>query len=329
MSTVPPPQHPAITAYLDHLRAADKASTAATNRSYLALFEHWLHRQQHDVLHVTAAVMARYQLWIVNEHRTARGEPFAITTQATALLVLKSLYRWLTKRGMLLFDPTATMVPPQPPRRLVVAKEHLSLQEATALIDTLVALIAEATPNTSVWALRLRNCAVIALALATGRRCAGLCDVQVEDVDAARNELRVEREKGKTGRVLPMAAWAMTAVQRYVSQARPILLGKRTSPWLFVSQRADRLCERAVSVILDEAITETIARNSDLTGLPSKRISTHSLRVTFAVTMFANGCGIRSLNELMLHRHLTTTAAYTPIPLDDLRRVLLTTHPRA
>jgi site-specific recombinase XerD len=66
-----------------------------------------------------------------------------------------------------------------------------------------------------------------------------------------------------------------------------------------------------------------------LTELPNKRISTHSLRVSFAKLMHDHGCNIRSLNELMLHRSLNTTAAYTPITVDDLRRAVLPCHPRA
>jgi site-specific recombinase XerD len=321
--------HPGITSYLASLRAADKASTAATNAGFLRLLTRWLEPQTIDVLHATASDLARYQLWLANEHRTRHGEALARSTQATAILVVKALYRWLVKRGVLLSDPAAALVPAEAPKRLTVAKDHMSQQEAIALLDTGAKRVQDAKPESIAHALRLRDLAIIAVALATGRRCHGLCDLELAHLDAERSELRVDREKGKTGRVLPMAAWAMAVVQRYRAQARPRLLGERESPYLFVSSRADRLCERAVACLLDDAIRTTIAANPDLIDLPRKRISTHSLRVTFAVTLFANGCGIRSLNELMLHANLTTTAQYTPIPLEDLRRVLLAKHPRA
>jgi integrase/recombinase XerD len=297
----------------------------------LAKYQGWLGLEARglDVLHVAGDVLARYQLWLVNEYRTDRGQPLAVSTQATAILIVKALYRWLHRRGVLLVDPAATIVPPDPPNSITVAKDHLSQQETMALIDTLAALVAEAKPGSTTWALRLRDLAAVSLALATGRRCQGLCDLELAHLDAERNELRVEREKGKAGRVLPVAAWTVAIVGRYVREARPLLLKGRASDVLLVSQRADRLCKRAFAFLLAEAIAATVARNPDLTDLPGKRISTHSLRVTFAVTLFSNGCGIRSLNELMLHANLTTTAQYTPIPLDDLRRVLLLSHPRA
>ncbi len=321
--------HPAISAYLDALRAADKASTAATNAGFLRSFAHWLAGQALDVLHATPDVLRRYQHWLATAYRTRHVEPLALSTQATAIIVVKALYRWLHRRDVILIDPAAALVPPNPPTRLVVAKDHLSLQEATALIDTCAARVAEATPGSTTRALRLRDLAAISLALATGRRCHGLCDLHVAHLDAERNELRVEREKGKAGRVLPVAAWTVAVMQRYLAEARPHLLRGRESAHLLVSQRADRLCERGFALLLAEAIAATIARNPDLIDLAAKRISTHSLRVTFAVTLFANGCGIRSLNDLMLHANLTTTAHYTPIPLEDLRRVLLVSHPRA
>ena len=75
-------------------------------------------------------------------------------------------------------------------------------------------------------------------------------------------------------------------------------------------------------------MARTIAANSDLTDLPRKTITWHSLRVSFATLLFSNGCPIRSVNELMLHRCLSTTARYTPIPIEDMQVVWRTAHPR-
>ena len=126
------PNHPAITAYLDALRAADKERTATTNAGYLAKFQGWLATQGVDVLHATADVLARYQLWLANAYRTVRGEPLALTTQATAISLVKALYRWLLRRGIILLDPAAKLVPPNPPERLAVGKPPDGLLRVTA-----------------------------------------------------------------------------------------------------------------------------------------------------------------------------------------------------
>jgi len=333
MTTPPPspPRHPAVVAYLDALRANGKDSTARTYGHYLLLFEGWLDRARIDLMRATTDQLAGYQLWLSTDRPARLREVRARTTQGTAVIVMKSLYVWLRKRGFLIHDPAKKLVPPSTPTSLTVRKDHLTLQEATALIQTQAALIeqhpAETQPRYR--ALEVRNLAMLSLALATGRRVHGLVALQLDQIDVERNEVRVDREKGRMGRVLPVAEWAMATVRRYLAEGRPVTLDGASSPWLFVGMNAACLCTRAVGYVLDRAVAETIARNPDLTDLPHKRISTHSLRVSFATLLFAGGANIRSINELMLHRTLSTTAKYTPIPISDLRRVLLTAHPRA
>ncbi len=330
-STLPPLRHPAVAAFLDAMRANGKDSTARTYGTYLLPFERWMANAQLDLMHATTDQLAGYQLWLSTNRPARLGAVRARTTQGTAVITVKSLYAWLRKRGFLIHDPAKALVPPSPPKTLTVRKDHLTLQEATALIQTQAALIdlnpADTRPRYR--ALEVRNLAMLSLALATGRRVHGLVALHLDQIDVERNEVRVDREKGRMGRVLPVAEWAMATVRRYLAEARPITLDGASSPWLFVGMNAGGLCTRAVAFVLDNAVRETITRNPDLTDLPTKRISTHSLRVSFATLLFAGGANIRSINELLLHRTLSTTAKYTPIPISDLRRVLLSAHPRA
>lgn len=321
--------HPAVQAFLDHLTASGKASTAASYGYYLSWFEAWLATQGIDLLAATADVVGAYQQHIANSYRKRDGTALALSTQCTVLVVVRTLYAWLHRRNVVLFNPAASVAPANPPSTLVVAKDHLTLDEAVALVGTLSDLVAEARPQSVTWALAVRNLSAISLALATGRRCGGLLSLRVADIDVDRAEVRVAWEKAKTGRVLPCSAWAMALVAHYIQHARPLILNGRESEALFPSIHSTRMKHSAFVYVLDEAVAATIERNPDLTALADKRISTHSLRVTFATVMFSNGCGIRSLNELMLHVSWGQTAQYTPIPLEDLRRALLAHHPRA
>ncbi|MBA2481541.1 MAG: tyrosine-type recombinase/integrase [Planctomycetes bacterium] len=325
------PRHPAVAAYLDALRASGKDSTAYTYGHYLNLFEGWMGRARLDLMHATTDQLAGYQLWLSTDRPARLGAVRARTTQGTAVITVKSLYAWLRKRGFIIHDPAKALVPPSTPRTLTVHKDHLTLQECTALIQTQAAMVRDHPADTSpsYRALEIRNLAMLCIALATGRRVHGLVALRLDQIDLERNEIRVEREKARIGRVLPIASFSAETVKRYLDEARPVLLDGAQSPWLFISQRGGALCTRAVSCVLDNAVQETIARNPDLTDLPTKRISTHSLRVSFATLLFAGGANIRSISELMLHRTLSTTAKYTPIPIADLRRVLLAAHPRA
>lgn len=322
--------HPAVTAYLDHLRAAGRASTAEAYRYYLRRFEQWLARAAGgvDLLQVATEHLIQYQLALSTD-RTVSGEPLAASTRATAIIIVQACFAWLAQAGILVRDPAAGLIRPAPPRRLAVTADHLTLQEATALVQTAAALADEAPAGSWRRALALRNLALVALALATGRRRTGLVRIRVAELDVDRHELRVPAEKGSTGRVLPVAGWAVAAARRYMTEARPQLLGARSSEQLLIGRDAAGLRAASVWPILQAVVTETIRRNPDLAELSHKRVSPHSLRVSFATLLFHNGCPIRSLNELMLHRRLSTSAAYTPVAVEDLRRALRTTHPRA
>ena len=325
-----PGQQPLVAAYLGSLLAIGKASTARTYGCYLRTFEGWARSAGVDLMRTTTQELAGYQLFLAGDRTPRTGAVRARSTQATAVIVVQTFYDWLRRRGHIIHDPAAALVPPHLPGKRMVRKDHLTLQECIALLQTQASFIDEHAPGTVRRALEIRNLALLSLALATGRRVRGLVDLRVDQVDLERNEIRVEREKGHAGRVLPVAEWAMATVRRNLAEARPVLAENADlNPWLFVSQQADVMCTRAVSFVLALAVKATIARNPHLTELPGKRISTHSLRVSFATLLLKGGCNIRSINELMLHRDLSTTARYTPVLMADLRRILLTKHLRA
>ena len=314
--------------FLDSLRAARREGTAYSYAFPYRRYEGWLQDRGVDVLQVTRDHLVQYQVWLA-AFRTPTGAPLATVTQGTAITAIKSLYRWMAAQGLIITNPAVRIVTASPPRHLVVQKDHLTLQEAIALIQSLVATSEEIDDGPQARALAIRDLALISLGFASGRRCQGLVQLRVADVDLDRNEVRVAVEKGRTGRVLPVAAWAMGTVRRYLTEARPVIARGRDLPWLFPGLRNAQMSRKGFQYILDQVLADTVRRNPDLTDLPHKHITTHSLRVSFATIMFANGCGIRSLNELMLHHSLNRTALYTPIPLEDLRTVLRQAHPRA
>lgn len=320
---------PCIAAFLDHLCAAGREGTARSYGFSLDKFQAWCSTAGLDPLRLTTDQLRTFQRWVAEEYRTAAGEPLGRNTQGTVIAAVKTLYRWMARRGLVLVDIAKQVRAPHIAVSHTVRKDHLSLQETTALLQTQAAKVAALPPASKAWAVALRDLAMLCTAVASGRRREGVCDLVLANADFVRGEVRCEWEKGKAGRVLPMAAWAMAILKQYVDEARPILLRDRQTEVLFVGQVADRIGHETYANMLTRAVADTCARNPDLDDLPRKHITTHSLRVSFATLLFAGGCNIRSINELLMHSNLTTTARYTPIPLEDLRRVFRTAHPRA
>jgi site-specific recombinase XerD len=272
--------------------------------------------------------LAAYQGYLVSDYRSPRGQPLARSTLSTHVAVVRGFYRWLTVQGRIIADPSRRMELRSVSSRVVV-RQPLTEQEVTALIQTQAALVTAAPSGTITRAKALRNLTAVCLALATGRRIGGMTRLRVDDLDLTRRELRVAREKGRMGRVLPVAAWAVEVVALYLREARPLLMHGDAAPWLFLSGAGDGpITRESLGWILDEMLARTMRDNPDLEELPSKRLSWHSLRVSFAKLLFSNGCDIRSVNELLLHTCPSTTARYTPIPVDNLRRAFRSAHPR-
>jgi site-specific recombinase XerD len=242
---------------------------------------------------------------------------------------VKGFYGWLYRRGVLLADPSVALTLPKV-RRTTVACDYLSQQEVAAMLQTQAQTVVGRQEGSQGWAIEHRNLALLCLAIATGRRRASLVSLKVKDVDFERNEVRVAYEKGKPGRVLPCADWAAQVVLQYVQQARPLLLGKRNDEgFLFVALARAHVCDWYPGRLLKRLQQRTALHNPDLTGLADKSLSAHSLRTTFATLLFFNGANIRTVNELLLHTSLSTTAKYTPLGVDDLRRTFRLAHPRA
>jgi len=317
---------------LDYLKSIERAGKERTAECYalgLTNFESWLQKTGCDALAITLLELEQFQRWLAQDYRTPQGKLLGRGTQSTRLSAVKAFYAWAYSRGVIPSDPARKLLLPKIKKRSVTFA-YLSQQEATALIQTQARKGAGLEEGSRRWANELRNLALLCLALATGRRRMTFLALRVEHLDFDRHEIRIEWEKGKPGRVLPCAVWAMTVCREYVQNARPVLIGDRNDEgWLFVGNSIPCISKVHLRELLQSLQKRTVAENPDLEELAGKRLTTHSLRVTFAMMMFMNGANIRTVNELLLHSKLSTTARYTPLKLEDLRRACRLAHPRA
>lgn len=316
-----------LPAYLDHLRHAGRGETARAAAATLRQFAGWLAGR--DLLRLTTDDLRAFQRWLADEYRSTRdGRRLGRGTQATRLATIKAVFAWMHRRGQTVTDVASPITLPRLPPRQVQA-DHLTLQEAVALLNTLAARAAALAPGSYRWATEVRDLALVALGLATGRRRSGIRDLRVADLDRERAELRGSREKGVGGRVLPIAAWAVDILGTYLDRARPVLCWQVGNDALFPGDDGPQLGRNTIAAILERAQAATIAAHPDLTDLPAKRLTPHSLRVSFAHLLFQGGADIRTVNACLNHRLLGTTGLYVSVDLTDLRRICATAHPRA
>jgi integrase/recombinase XerD len=111
-------------------------------------------------------------------------------------------------------------------------------------------------------------------------------------------------------------------VKRYLRESRPALLGKRTSPRLFVNARGGG---PGLTRVGFWKILKVYARQA---GLP-KGLSPHMLRHSFATHLLDRGADLRAIQMMLGHADLSTTQIYTHVLEQRMRSVYDRFHPRA
>ncbi len=139
------------------------------------------------------------------------------------------------------------------------------------------------------------KCLVILL-LTTGMRRSEAVAITLEDIDLDNGQLLVHG-KGSKERTVPLTQEAIGAIRHYLKHRK-----KTNCQRLFVSQTGESIQGRIVNRILTRVVKKA--------GLEGRGITPHTLRHTFATHLIRNGTDIRTVQELLGHSDIQTTARY-------------------
>ncbi len=122
-----------------------------------------------------------------------------------------------------------------------------------------------------------------------------LVKLQVYDVEAQREVIRIRHGKGNKDRVVPVGQRALTWLEKYTQDIRPELVSQTDQSSLFVSVRGRVLCRNNLSSMVKDYL-----RGAGIAA----RGSCHLIRHTTATLMLENGADLRSLQQLLGHESL-------------------------
>jgi len=240
--------------------------------------------------------------------RNLMGEGRSPRSVARAVAAFRGFYRFLMLDGRLTANPADDL---HAPRAWKSLPRFLSIED----VDRLVAQPDVRTPR------GLRDRALIELLYATGMRVSELVGIRPADLNLEASYLTCTG-KGDKQRIVPIGDQAADWVRQYTAEARPALLGRRTSPRLFVNARGGGV---GLSRVGFWKILKTYARMADV----NRDLSPHMLRHSFATHLLERGADLRAIQLMLGHADLSTTQIYTHVLEHRMRSVYDRFHPRA
>ena len=297
--------HSAIDGFVRHLRIERNASEL-TLKSYsedLASLLEFFTEQVGRVPAPGEVTVGQLRAFLAYLHECQ----YARTTIARRLACLRSFFRFCCREGLTENNPAKALRTPRIGRKL---PHFLSSEQVAALL--------EAPPAND--SLGLRDRAILETMYSAGLRVAELVWLNVEHWDRAANILRVFG-KGRKERIAPVGSYAAKALERWLEVRQPAPGAPADdAAALFHNRFGRRLTTRSIGRMLEKHLRQT--------GLD--RLTTpHTLRHSFATHLLDGGADLRSVQELLGHKSLTTTQIYTHVSTRRLRETYDKAHPLA
>ncbi len=295
----------AIEAFLRYLRI-ERNSSELTLKSYSEDLES-LREYFNDRLGTIPAV-SDVTIGILREYVSYLHEcQYARTTIARRLACLRTFFRYCCREKLIDTNPAKALRTPRIGRKL---PHFLSTKQVATLLESPPANNAQG----------LRDRALLETMYSAGLRVAELVALNVSDWDRDANVIRV-LGKGRKERIALIGSYAARAIYRWLEVRKPHPdAGSGDSQAIFLNRFGKRLSTRSVGRMFEKYLKQT--------GL-DRITSPHTLRHSFATHLLDGGADLRSVQELLGHKSLTTTQIYTHVSTRRLRETYEKSHPHA
>jgi integrase/recombinase XerD len=235
----------------------------------------------------------------------ARHAGCKATSSNRRLSVFKRYFRWALREHLLQADPTL---------RLTSAKQALRVPKtlSEAQVEALLAAPNVETP------LGLRDRTMLELMYASGLRVSELVSLKSVHLGLTDGALRVAG-KGAKERLVPFGEEARAWLERYLAEARGMIIGRQTSDALFVTARGGPMTRQMFWKLI---------KAHALRGGVEVPLSPHTLRHAFATHLLNHGADLRAVQLLLGHADISTTTIYTHVARERLKALHAQHHPR-
>ena len=151
----------------------------------------------------------------------------------------------------------------------------------------------------------LKHRAIISTIYSCGLRLSETINLKIQDIDSSSMTVKIVNSKGKCDRMVMLSEKLLALLREYFKEYRPKV-------YLFEGQKNGKYSARSIQKIFNKAVKKV--------GI-KKKVTVHTLRHSFASHLLDNGTDIRFIQELLGHKHLSTTQIYTHINPVSVKKI--------
>lgn len=290
--------------FLEYL-AVERGSSPLTIRNYkhyLSRFILWMDSQgiREDLKDINQDVVRSFRAFLTklpgeNKQNLSRR------TQGYHVIALRSFLKWLIRNDFVVMAPDKIELPKVEERQV----KFLSGEEVDRLLNA---------PTMSTIQGK-RDKAILEVLFSTGLRVSELTSLDREKIDLDRREFGVIGKGGKA-RVVFLSARSCDWLIKYLNERndhfKPLFIRHKGRIDAAVPDEKMRLTPRSVQRIVKKYVRKM--------KLPVDA-SVHTIRHSFATDLLNAGADIRSVQEMLGHKNISTTQIYTHVTNKQLRDI--------
>lgn len=282
-------------------------NTQKNYRQYLLLFHKWLELNGHKSLkpnQLTADHVWDYRLFLAREYKAPGGKFLGKKSQNYYLIALRALLNYFAEHDIESLPSSKIKLAKQKSEETI---SFLEVSDVEKMID-----VVDITKASG-----LRDRAIMELFFSSGMRISELVSLDADQVSFLSD--------GNTKRTYELS---IVGKGKHI---RTIFISPRAAGWLrkYLSKRHDVYKPLFINAssndpdnkrLTPRSIQTMISRYATLAGL-SKKVTPHTLRHTYATDLLSHGADLRSVQELLGHKNVSTTQVYTHVTNKHLRDI--------
>ena len=278
-------------------------NTSSAYITDLSMFLRFLNNylnEEVSLSHLRSITSQNVRAWLAS----LKIKEYKISSYARYLAAIKNFFNYLHKfEGITNLNVKSTRV----------KRQNKNLPRALTESDTKGMIDGSSDASKELW-MQVRDYALISLIYGCGLRISEALSIKLLDVNG---EYISVIGKGNKERSIPLLEEVKLALEKYLK-----LCPYKFSPTsnIFVGARGQKLNPGVFQ--------RQIRKIRNNLGL-SESVTPHTLRHTFATHLLSGGADLRSIQELLGHKNLSTTQIYTSLDVKKILDVYNKTHPRS